>query len=115
MKRDERQVDDFDDYLESVEVKNFFERARREMFPKLKASAISLIIHAGDPDPKLCLELGAAILFDKPLIICAMKGKPVPPLLRKLARAVIAIDDFTSAQAQAKLQKAITSILGGRP
>jgi len=37
---------------------DYLEHARREMFPKMKASAFSLVI-VGDPDPKLCLEIGA--------------------------------------------------------
>jgi len=37
----------------------YLEHARREMFPKMRASAFSLVI-AGEPDPKLRLEIGAA-------------------------------------------------------
>ena len=57
-----RLEEDFDNYLDTVEMKNWLERARREMFPKLAASAMSLMIINSQPDPKLCLELGAAIL-----------------------------------------------------
>jgi hypothetical protein len=37
----------------------------QEMLAKMKQSAMSIMILA-EPDAKLCVELGAAILYDKP-------------------------------------------------
>jgi hypothetical protein len=49
------------DIFDDEQTKAWFDRARREMFPKMKESALSLIIYDSEPDPKLALELGAAI------------------------------------------------------
>ena len=61
----------------------FFEAARRDLFPKLKASAMVISILNGEVDCKLAIELGASILFDKPLIIAIQKGTTVSPRLRQ--------------------------------
>jgi hypothetical protein len=68
----------------------YFEHARREMFPKLKASALSMVL-LGDPDPKLCLELGASILFNKPIIVLVPAGREVPLSLRTIANKIVEI------------------------
>jgi hypothetical protein len=73
---------------EDSKLKEFLEAAEADMFPKLQSSAMSITI-LGKPDPKLCLELGAAILFDKPLIIFAPPGTTVPANLRRCASAII--------------------------
>jgi hypothetical protein len=71
---------------------DFLERARREMFPKMKGSAMSMMI-VDEPDPKLCLELGAAILFDKPILCIVPKGRHVPLALRTIAHRIIEVDN----------------------
>jgi len=97
--------DPFDD----PDLKAYLRRAEREVFPKMKASTISLAI-AGDPDPKLCLELGAMILFDKPIIVLVPNGRQVPANLKRVASAIVHGDmsDPTTTQ---RLQKAIGDVL----
>jgi hypothetical protein len=111
-KHREKQDLDFEDYLETVEVKNFFERARRDMFPKMQSSAISLMILGSEPDPKLCMELGAAILFDKPIIALAIKGRPVPELLKRIAAPVIEVEDLSSDEVQKQVREVLASVIG---
>lgn len=53
----------------------FFESARRELFPRLRDSAIYIGITPEEPDPKYCLELGMAILLDKPIILLLPEGR----------------------------------------
>lgn len=99
--------DPFDD----PNLKAYLRHAQREMFPKLKGSALSLTILHGDPDPKLCLELGAAILFDKPLIVLVPdRERPVPANLKRVASAIVygAPNDPTT---QERLQDAINSVV----
>lgn len=74
--------DEFDRYLE---------HARREMFPKMQGSAFTLTI-LGKPDPKLCLEIGAAIMFDKPILVVVPRGVAVPLALRTIAHKIVEID-----------------------
>ena len=87
----------------------FFRHARTEMFPKMKESAISIVI-GGEPDPKLCLELGAAILFDKPIIAVILPGVKIPANLARVASAIIQ-GDLRDAAVEGKLKDAITRIM----
>lgn len=87
----------------------FFRHARTEMFPKMKGSAISVVI-SGEPDPKLCLELGAAILFDKPIIAVVPVGRKIPSNLARVASAIIQgdiRDDVTKQELQAAISRVL--------
>ena len=53
----------------------FFEAARREVFPKLRDSALYVGITPEEPDPKYCLELGMAIMLDKPIVLLLPAGR----------------------------------------
>lgn len=77
------------DPFEDPEFKAWLKRAKEEMFPKMKESALSVTIFNSEPDPKLCIEVGAAVLFDKPLIILAPNGAKLPANLKRLASAII--------------------------
>lgn len=88
----------------------FLEHARKEMFPMLKGSVMSLIIASDEPDPKLCLELGAAILFDKPLIVLVPPGKHVPANLKRVA-SVIVEGDFNNPRTKEKLARALRAVV----
>lgn len=77
----------------------FLEHARRDMFPKMKSSAFVLSI-MGEPDPKLCLEIGAAIMFNKPILVVVPKGCEVPLALRTIAHKIVDIDDMKNAESQ---------------
>jgi hypothetical protein len=87
----------------------YFALAKREMFPKMQDSAFVLSI-VGDPDPKLCLEIGAAIMFDKPIIAVVPKGRPIPLSLRTIAHKVVELDDPTSESSRKVLMDAITEL-----
>jgi hypothetical protein len=89
---------------------DFFEHARREMFPKLKSSAMSLMI-LGEPDPKLCLELGAAILFDKPILVIVPKGRSVPLALRTIANKILEDVDMNDESSQTRLSAAMREMM----
>ena len=88
----------------------FFRHSREEMFPKMKGSAISITLAHDDPDPKLCMELGAAILFDKPIICVVLPGRKVANNLRRVASAIVegSMDDPKTKQ---RLQDAISNVL----
>ncbi|MGH9343144.1 MAG: hypothetical protein ACRD3Y_04590 [Bryobacteraceae bacterium] len=76
--------------FDDPELKEYFRHAEAEMIPKLRGSALSLTILGGNIDPKLCCELGAAILLDKPLIILVPdKEAKVPANLKRVATRII--------------------------
>lgn len=64
--------------------------AREDLAPKVASSAyVMAIAAAGDVDPKQALEIGYAILLDKPIVVVVPAGREVPPGLARLARRVV--------------------------
>ena len=97
--------DPFDD----PELKAYFRHAKTELFPQMKASAITLAI-LSEPDPKLCLEIGAMILFDKPIIVLVPWGTPIPANLKRVAAAIVQGDPQADPAVYRKLQQAIRDV-----
>lgn len=73
----------------------FYADAVKNMFPKLAESAFMLTTGAGDgrPRPEACLQLGAAILMEKPIMVVALKGQRVPDALRRAAHTIVEVED----------------------
>jgi hypothetical protein len=78
--------------------------AREDLAPKVASSAyVMAIAAAGDVDPKQALELGYAILLDKPLVVVVPAGRQPPPGLARIARRVVQLrhgPDTPQAQQQ---------------
>ena len=71
----------------------------RTLYPKLRAAgAFVSIAPSGEPDAKFCLELGAAIVLGKPILVVAPPGTRVSPGLRRVAHAVLeGVDPLSEA------------------
>ena len=83
--------------------------------PKLKAylkhaESEMLIIYSDKADVKLCLEVGAAVLFDKPIIVVKVGDKPIPANLKRIASAIVE-GDVNDAATKVKLQEAISAVI----
>jgi len=93
----------------------FFEHARREMFPKMADSNLVITLLSSEPDPKLCLELGAALLFDKPILLVTYGRFDPPERVRRIAAAVVELGEdelLSEGPGAERLQAAIEQILG---
>jgi hypothetical protein len=97
------------DPFETPEGKAWARHVRREMVPKLEASAMSVTIYSGKMDVKLSVELGAAILLDKPIILVVEPGVQIPERLVRVADRIIEADLDDPAQAAAKIQSALAA------
>jgi hypothetical protein len=76
----------------------YAQRARERLFPMLEDSRVALsIVPSQDAsiDPKWCLELGAMIMLDKPIIAIVCRGARIPPKLAMIADEIVEgeIDD----------------------
>ncbi len=103
-----------DDMLDEPDVKAWLDRAVTEMFPKMQGSVMSLIVGAEHPDAKLALEVGAAVLLDKPLLIIIPRGAKFSNTLRSVATEVVEIDDMKDPASQAAVRAAIELVLRAR-
>lgn len=87
---------------------DYLKLAEQEMLPKMKGSALVVSIVASEPDIKQCLEIGAAILYDKPIILFVPKDRIVSANLRRIASAIVQGDNPKS---NAALKDAISNVL----
>jgi hypothetical protein len=98
------------------EIEEFFRGlqagAEVDLFPKMRGSRFAVSIVDGQPDVKLCMELGAAMFFDKPLIVLVKRGAwIIPARLRKFCDAVIEFDDFKDPTVQGQTRAAIERLM----
>jgi hypothetical protein len=100
-----------DDIFDDPDLKAYLKHAEEDMLPKMKDSAITLALFNGNVDIKLCVEIGAAILFDKPIIVVKCGDKPVSANLKRVASVIVEARDIKDESTQAKLQAAITKVL----
>jgi hypothetical protein len=71
----------------------FVRHVRTETVQGMMESAFVMSLVPEDkPDIKFAVELGLAIMLDKPIVAVTMPGRKVPPGLRKVATAVICAD-----------------------
>ncbi len=91
-------------------------RAPRELYPKLRQSAMAVLpIGEGDPPPQTCMEVGAAILLDKPILVMAPAGVRVPLALRTIAHKIVEVDEADDAGSKARLAAAMKEVLDTLP
>lgn len=70
---------------------DFVRRFRRETLPKMKKSSyvMSLLPNRDGVDVKFAVELGMAIMLDKPIVAVVQPGVPVPRRLRLVVDDVL--------------------------
>jgi hypothetical protein len=93
------------------EVKAFLDQFAGDGLPKIRESAMVISIDTGTVTPKMCLEIGAAILLDKPLILCVHKGEAVPQHIRRLAAQIVVVEEAETEASKERLTAAITSVM----
>jgi hypothetical protein len=106
----EKKERDLEDLLNTAEIKDFFFRAQREALPRIKESAICTCILSSTPDAKQCLEMGAALLFDKPILVVVKRGFAIPDNLRRAAKSIIEVSGSMTDEDNRKVQEALAEM-----
>jgi len=84
--------------------------AHSDLIPKMRASFMCLALLDGTVNLHLALQIGIALLLDKPLVIVAVgKAVKVSPRLRQIAEVVI--EAGTVAEMKTKLQPHIERLV----
>src|SRR5690349_5230576 len=87
---------------------------RQQVLPKLLDSAVCLSIGAppGTLDVQQATELGAILLYDKPLLVVVPRGRQVGERLRRAADVVL--DDWAAGdpEAEQRLVAALAQLTG---
>ena len=93
--------------------RDYSARFRREVFPMIASSAVTMQLYSGDGtdfDVKQATELGAMLLLDKPLILVCIRGSIPPTRLAKAADVVLTDFDVSDPSAQDRLADAIKAM-----
>jgi len=86
---------------------------RRGAVEKIAGSdAFISLVPEGEVDIKFAVELGLAIMFDKPIIAVAMPGRTVPPGLARIAHRIVECD-LDTEEGQQKFRAAIREVAEG--
>lgn len=69
---------------------DYLRQAVSRFFDKVAGSAVflALLTDAYQRDPQALMQLGMAVVLDKPLLILVAEGTPIPENVRRLARAI---------------------------
>jgi hypothetical protein len=82
-----------------------------DMVPKLESSAMSLsLVPDNDGDVKFWVELGAAIMLDKPVIAVIFSDREVPPKLEAVADEIVRLPEGVNPAASQALAAAIERV-----
>ena len=87
---------------------------KHKLVPLVQHSACYVgIARDGEPDAKFCLELGVAIMLDKPLVVVVPRGRTCPPGLRRVAHRVVEDLDLGDPQDARRLQAVLQAMMEG--
>src|SRR5215467_4087819 len=84
-----------------------------EIIPQIEQAHASTVLFSGTIDAKLCLEVGAIALLNKPLLLIVLKGSNPPLNLMMLATKIIQVESMKELIDDDKheIQNAITEII----
>ena len=93
--------DDFDD-------RQFQKVVTEGLVPKVESSAIFVSICPGTDklDAKFCVELGVAIMLDKPILAIVDPSQTIPEKLRRVAEMIV-LADITTDEGRRRIAEAI--------
>jgi len=92
------------------QLQTYIAHAEREMIPQMEKSAFVVSLVSSSVDAKVCLEIGAAVMLDKPIIAVIVQGATVPANLKRVASVIIEGDIKDEATLD-KIQQAMTSVI----
>jgi hypothetical protein len=103
---------EFQQWLKDPEFQQWLKKQGHNL-EMLRKSALSITICDGSASPELCLQLGAAIMYGKPIILVVLDGVQLPPRLENLADAVVrgSMEDST---VQDRLREAVMKVIPHR-
>lgn len=87
-----------------------------DMEPKLSSSVLVAVVVPEDRegDVKLWVELGASIMFDKPIIALMMGAAPVPSKLARVADEIVPCPEGVEPGATTAFKEAFERVLKRR-
>lgn len=88
--------------------KDFEQHVRTITMPKMRDSSTVLLIAPsmdGEFDVQFAVQIGAAVLLEKPLLVIAMTGRSIPPKLERIADRIIYTDGIDDPRTKDDIAK----------
>lgn len=84
-----------------------------DMVPKMSGSAfvMSLVPDNREGDVKFWVELGASIMYDKPIIAVVFNDQPIPEKLKLVADEIVRLPEGVNAEASEAMTGAIERVI----
>lgn len=100
------------DILRDKRFKKYAKHVREEMVPKMRGSAYVMTVAptGGDVDVKIAVEIGYAILMDKPLIVLKPAGRTVAEKLLRIADHIIE-GDMDTEEGRASISEQLRRLM----
>ena len=103
------------EFPDDEDSREFLKHAEEEMAPMLRASAASISLVPSDHgDAKFWVELGASIMFEKPIILVVSPGRSMPQKLQHIADEIIVLpeDGTIGPEVAEEIEAAMRRIVG---
>jgi hypothetical protein len=85
-----------DSPFDTPEFRDFANDRIDNLLPMIQGSSVVIsFVPKGPSDVKFALELGFAMMLDKPVILAVHPGTPIPDKLRRIADAIVEADITT--------------------
>jgi hypothetical protein len=91
------------------ELKKYLDHAGKNVLPHIRNSAFSIAVMDERVDAKMCFEVGAMVLLDKPVIVVAVPGAKISTNLKRVASVIIQ-GDISDPRVQDELQTALRRV-----
>lgn len=102
------------EWFDDPAARAWLRRAKRDLVPKMRESQIVLSLYNGEPDAKLAVETGFAVLLDKPIIGLVTPGCTPSAKFVAICDELIEADmdhDINTAEGRASVQARLTAAM----
>ncbi|QGJ92741.1 deoxycytidylate deaminase [Microbacterium phage Megan] len=103
------------DWIEEPDVQAWAKRVLDEVVPMIDQSTVFVsLVPTSEVDIKFAVEMGLALMMDKPIIVAVSPGALVPAKLLSIADAVVEFDPSQPEATQERLHEAFRQIMDAR-
>lgn len=90
----------------------FLKSADLVLVPKMQAASVMVLLAPGDGvvDTKFAVELGLAVMLEKPIILMLIDGRTAPDKVRDLADDVVVLPTFDGFSVQKAVSAAVARL-----
>lgn len=109
-KRTRRYTPPGKDPWDDPRARQWFARAQHQLLPKIESSTFVMSVIPEQPDAKIAVELGFAILLDKPIVLYCPPGRSYPDHLRRVADHIV-VGDIDDPETKRRMNEVIDRML----